>query len=64
METIEFEHPVARNILTRLRDRSTSSEEFNRLTYRLGFMLAVEATRNIGTRPLPIDTPLEKPIGV
>lgn len=63
METIEFEHPVARSILTRLRDRNTSSEEFSRLTYRLGFMLAVEATRNMGTLPLPVETPMEKTFG-
>lgn len=63
METIEFEHPVARSILTRLRNRNTTSEEFNRLTYRLGFMLAVEATRNMGTLPLPVETPMEKTFG-
>ena len=63
METIEFEHPVARSILTRLRALNTSSDEFNRLTYRLGFMLAVEATRNMGTLPLPVETPMEETLG-
>jgi uracil phosphoribosyltransferase len=63
METIEFEHPVARSILTKLRDRKTSTDEFNRLTYRLGFMLAVEATRNMGTLPLSVETPMEKTLG-
>lgn len=63
METIEFEHPVARSILTKMRDCRTSTDEFNRLTYRLGFMMAVEATRNIGTLPLPVETPMEKTLG-
>jgi uracil phosphoribosyltransferase len=63
METIEFEHPIARSILTRLRDRNTRSDEFRKLTYRLGYMLAVEATRNLGTMPLPVETPMEKTFG-
>ncbi len=63
METIEFEHPIARTILTKLRDRHTPPDEFRRLTYRLGFLLAVEATRNLGTLPLAVDTPMEKTFG-
>ena len=63
METIEFEHPVARSLLTRLRDRNTGSEEFCRLAVRLGYMLAVEATRNLGTMPLQVETPMETTLG-
>lgn len=63
METIEFEHPLVRNILTGLRRRETRPDEFRRLTFRLGFMLAVEATRNIRTEPVPIETPLERTLG-
>jgi len=63
METIEFEHPIARGILTKLRDRRTSADEFRTLTYRLGLMLAVEATRNIITRPLSVETPMEQTFG-
>ena len=63
METIEFEHPVARSILTKLRDRQTAPDEFRKLAYRLGFMLAVEATRNLGTLPLTVETPMENTLG-
>lgn len=63
METIEFEHPLARSILTRMRDRDTGPDEFRRLAHRLGFMLAVEATRNIATAPLHVDTPMEPTLG-
>jgi len=63
METIEFEHPVARSILTKLRERRTTQDEFRKLTYRLGFMLAVEATRNLGTLPLTVETPMEDTLG-
>lgn len=63
METIEFEHPVARSILTMMRDRNTGSDHFRRLSFRLGLMLAVEATRNLGTTPLQVDTPMEPTLG-
>ncbi len=63
METIEFEHPVARSLLTKLRERSTPPDEFRKLAYRLGFMLAVEATRNLRTLPLTIETPMENTLG-
>ena len=63
METIEFEHPVARSILTKLRERSTPPDEYRKLTNRLGFMLAVEATRNLGTLPLTVETPMENTLG-
>ena len=63
METIEFEHPVARDILTRLRNRSTGPDEFRRLSHRLGLMLAMEATRNLSTRPVSIETPMEETLG-
>ena len=63
METIEFEHPVARSLLTKLRERSTPPDEFRKLAYRLGFMLAVEATRNLRTLPLAVETPMENTLG-
>jgi len=63
METIEFEHPVARDILTRLRDRRTGTDEFRRQAHRLGLMLAMEATRNLSTAPVDIETPLERTLG-
>jgi len=63
METIEFEHPLARSILTRMRDRDTGPDEFRRLAHRMGFMLAVEATRNIRTAPMHVETPMEPTLG-
>jgi uracil phosphoribosyltransferase len=63
METIEFEHPLARSILTKLRDRETKPDDFHRLSIRLGHLLAVEATRNLATVPLRVDTPLESTLG-
>lgn len=63
METIEFEHPVARDILTNIRNRHTQPDEFRKLAYRLGLMLAVEATRNRVTSPVSVETPMEETLG-
>ena len=63
MELMEFEHPVARDIMTRLRNRSITKERFNNLSNRLSYLLAVEATRNLSTVPVEVDTPLEKTWG-
>lgn len=63
MELIEFEHPVARDIMTRLRNRSITKARFNTLSNRLSYLLAVEATRNLSTVPVEVDTPLEKTWG-
>jgi len=63
METIEFEHPVARDILTSLRSRFTRPDQFRKQAFRLGMMLAVEATRNLQTSPVEIETPMEKTLG-
>lgn len=63
MEIIEFEHPLARDILTSLRDRRTCPEEFRLLTYRISLLLAVESTRNIATLPVSVETPLETTLG-
>jgi len=63
LETIQFEHPLARSLLTEMRDRRTTPDRFRALAYRLGFMLAVEATREIETVPVSVDTPLETIMG-
>jgi len=63
MEIIEFEHPVARDYVTRLRRRETSPAEFRACADRLAYMLAVEATRDLTTNPVEVDTPLERTLG-
>jgi len=63
METIEFEHPVARSILTELRNAGTGQDDFRKLTHRLGLLLAVEATRNLVSSPASVETPMEMTYG-
>ncbi len=54
------DHPLLHDIMARLRDRETSSEEYRALTYRISTFLVAEATRNLPTREVEIETPLEK----
>jgi uracil phosphoribosyltransferase len=54
-----LDHPLAADLLTRLRDKRTGPAEFRSLTRRLGSILVVEATRQIPIVPSEVQTPLE-----
>lgn len=58
-----LDHPVARHLLTRLRDRRTDPSSFRSLCQRLTTFLVIEATRDLATRDDPVDTPLEPTTG-
>lgn len=55
-----LEHPLAGDLLTRLRDRETGPAEYRALTRRLGTLLVIEATRDMAPAPSVVDTPLER----
>ncbi len=55
-----LEHPLAGDLLTRLRDRTTGPAEYRALTRRLGTLLVAEATRDLALEPATIETPLER----
>ncbi|MCU0270831.1 MAG: uracil phosphoribosyltransferase [Acidimicrobiales bacterium] len=52
-----LDHPLAAHRLSRLRDASTESDRFRRLTRELTTMLVYEATRNLRVRPVVVSTP-------
>jgi uracil phosphoribosyltransferase len=54
------EHPLAQELLGRLREQGTGPAEFRTLTRRLGWLLVIEATQDLLTERLRIDTPLEE----
>ncbi|HEX3729978.1 MAG TPA: uracil phosphoribosyltransferase [Opitutaceae bacterium] len=58
-----LQHPLAAHIVTHLRDRTTKPATFRTLAYQLTLLLAVEATRDLGTEPKAIETPLETATG-
>ena len=54
------EHPLAQDLLGRLRERDTDPAAFRSLTRRLGRLLIVEATRDLLTERVTIETPMEE----
>lgn len=63
MQILILDHPLALHKLSLLRDRRTPVILFRSLTEEIGLMLAVEATRNLVTAVVEVDTPLEKMSG-
>ncbi len=59
MSLTVLDHPLAHDLLSRLRDVDTDPAEFRTLTRRLGWLLTTEATRDLATEAVTIDTPLE-----
>lgn len=57
------EHPLARHLLSRLRDRTTPPEDFRRLASRLTQLIVLEATRDLGLVDETVETPLESMVG-
>jgi uracil phosphoribosyltransferase len=58
-----LDHPLAEDILARLRSTSTPPAEFRALTRRLGILLVAEATRGLPTEPVVVETPIEETKG-
>ena len=52
-------HPLSEHMVPHLRDRTTRPATFRTLTYQLGLLLAVEATRDLATQAVTVCTPLE-----
>jgi uracil phosphoribosyltransferase len=53
------EHPLVKHILTELRNESTPPARFRLLAHQLTFLLVIEATRELPTDPVNVQTPLE-----
>jgi len=64
VELTVVDHPLVAHKLTALRDTSTDSPTFRRLTEELVTLLAYEATRNVRTTPVTVQTPVASAIGV
>ncbi|MEP7728052.1 uracil phosphoribosyltransferase [Marinomonas primoryensis] len=55
-----IKHPFVKHKLTSLRDKNTSTREFRMLVEELGTLIGYEATRDLETVDVEIETPLEK----
>ncbi|AWB85439.1 uracil phosphoribosyltransferase [Mycetocola zhujimingii] len=58
------DHPLITHKLTVLRDKSTPAPVFRALTEELVTLLAYEATRNVRTEPVEIETPVTTTTGI
>jgi uracil phosphoribosyltransferase len=58
------DHPLVAHKLTVLRDETTDSPTFRRLTEELVTLLAYEATRDVRVVPRTVQTPLQSALGV
>jgi len=54
----ESTHPLVKHKLTRLRDKRTKPKKFRELVRELAALLTYEATADLATRPVSIETPL------
>jgi uracil phosphoribosyltransferase len=55
---VTVRHPLVEHHLARLRDRTTPPAEFRLLLHRLAMLLAYEATQDLATREVSVETPL------
>jgi uracil phosphoribosyltransferase len=53
-----IQHPLVQNNLTRLRDERTEPEAFRRVLREVASLMIYEATRDLETAPVPVQTPL------
>ena len=55
-----IDHPFVQHKLTSLRDVNTGTREFRMLVEELGTLIGYEATRDLATEQVEVETPLEK----
>lgn len=58
MSVTVIEHPLAQDLLTKLRNKNTSHSEYKALSTPLAMMIALEATKHIEYNKISIDTPI------
>lgn len=54
-----LDHPVAAHLVTHIRDENTPPPRFRDLVARVGMLLAYEATRDIPTQWVDVQTPMQ-----
>jgi uracil phosphoribosyltransferase len=64
MDTLVIDHPLVAHKLTVLRDKDTEAPIFRRLADELVTLLAYEATRDVSTEAVTVETPLAPAAGV
>jgi uracil phosphoribosyltransferase len=57
------DHPLIQHKLSLLRDRDTSTRDFKQLVSEIAMLMAYEATKDLATETVEIETPLERMTG-
>ena len=60
MPVVEVGHPLVQHKLSYLRDRETPTVHFRKLVEEVTLLLTYEATKDLPTEPVEIETPLER----
>ncbi len=60
MPVTEVTHPLVQHKLSYLRDKDTPTVHFRKLVEEVTYLLTYEATKDLPTEPVEIDTPLER----
>ena len=60
MSVTEVTHPLVQHKLGLLRDRETSTADFRRLVNEITLLLTYEATKDLHTETVDVETPLER----
>ena len=58
-----LDHPLIQHKLSILRDRETSTRDFKQLVSEIAMLMAYEATEDLATEAVEIETPLERMTG-
>ncbi|MBS1704973.1 MAG: uracil phosphoribosyltransferase [Armatimonadetes bacterium] len=60
MAVIVVDHPLAKHLLSNLRDKTTSTAAFRHMSRALSAMIILEATRSMGLEPWTVETPVQE----
>lgn len=55
-----MEHPLIKHKITRLRDKSTGTNEFRALVEEIGMLMGYEALSDLPMKDIEVETPIEK----
>ena len=58
-----LDHPLVQHKVALLRDKGTNTRDFKEIVAEIGEILAYEATRDLPTTEVTVETPLEKTKG-
>jgi uracil phosphoribosyltransferase len=60
LNVVEVKHPLVQHKLSYLRDKSTPTVHFRKLVNEVTLLLTYEATKDMPTEDVPVETPLER----